>query len=496
MNILEGRGLFWWHGEPLADRQFAPNSSVSGHLVIEKDGRASLELDGVLLIGERPAFLPLVGDDPAIQKKSIQGILKGGNQHVLLCEIRRDGGRLSSAGISYERYLADTCLVGETDVPGQDAQPQASGLVVNLKGFEEWLGLRSIDIAREREPESLSANYKKHDDIDYPLDSGKLSFRHYIDGPIYGKRKDHTLTLREVVLLYYTFPKNLALEDTTAQYRLLEDFLILLTDSEHSLDWPEILISSSDRTYRLYFWRDRNPAPAPGMFECWPNFPLIRDSLGRVFTNWKEKRDIFGPAFYLYLGTRRGQQAYTENLFVNLIWGIESFHRIKHPESASTIKLRERIGRILAKVAKPDVADQVMKRDIKWLIGKLKYAAEPPLETRIFEMIKSLPLGLEEARCRQFAKSCADRRNDLSHYGGQRTGTKYDEFVLDLVRKSHALAYLSHALILRELELGESIVKGYVDSSSKSYRIKSALVEVNLMDREVLKPTPAQRKPE
>ena len=74
MNILEGRGLFWWHGEPLADRQFAPNSSVSGHLVIEKDGRASLELDGVLLIGERPAFLPLVGDDPAIQKKSIQGI--------------------------------------------------------------------------------------------------------------------------------------------------------------------------------------------------------------------------------------------------------------------------------------------------------------------------------------------------------------------------------------------------------------------------------------
>jgi tRNA splicing endonuclease len=61
--------------------------------------------------------------------------------------------------------------------------------------------------------------------------------------PPYGKHRDHALTLSEVVLLYRTFSKNLTLEDTKAQYRLLEEFVILLTDSEHSLDWPEISIN-------------------------------------------------------------------------------------------------------------------------------------------------------------------------------------------------------------------------------------------------------------
>jgi ApeA N-terminal domain 1 len=179
-------------------------------------------------------------------------------------------------------------------------------------------------------------------------------------------------------------------------------------------------------------------------------------------------------------------EAFTENRFINLIWGIESFHRVKHPKHTTSIKIEEKIARLL---------EATPAKDKKWLAHQLKNAAEPSLELRILETIKSLPLGLEERRCRQFAKSCADRRNDLSHYGGQRKGGRYDEFARDLAYKGEALAFLSHMLILQELELDESIVNGYVHKSSKSYRIKSALVEVGLLDNEVLKPTPRPPKP-
>ncbi len=478
MNLLEERGLFWWNGEPLADRQFAPDTAVTAHLIIDEHGLARLELDGVLLIGDKTSFPPFVGEDPAILGKSIRGILKRSNQCVLLCDLRRSGGSLSSAGVSYERYLAQTCIIGETDVPERAAEPHVSGLVVNLKGFEEWLGLRSIEI--DRQLDSLTAKYGKNKDLDYLLDSGKLSLEYNIDGPVDGKQKDHKLKLSEVVLLYYIFSGEITLQEAAAQYRLLEDFMILVTDSEYSLDWPRIISNVNDQMYKFYFWRDRNSAQAPGLFECWPNLALVRDSLGCAFTIWKKKRDIFGPAFYLYLGTRRGQPAYTENRFANLIWGIESFHRTKHPELGASTKIRAKIERLL-EAAPP--------KDRKWLAYQLRNAAEPSLEQRIFETIKLLPLGLEEGRCRQFAKSCADRRNDLSHYGGQRTGRKYNEFVLDLDNKSHALACLSHAMILQELHFEDSIVKGYVFESSKSHRRKFALVLVGLLDKEVLTPT-------
>lgn len=77
MSILDERGLFWWHDEPLADRQFAPDSAVTGHLIIDEHGVARLELDGVLLIGGKPSSPLLMGDDSAIRGRSLRGILKG-----------------------------------------------------------------------------------------------------------------------------------------------------------------------------------------------------------------------------------------------------------------------------------------------------------------------------------------------------------------------------------------------------------------------------------
>jgi hypothetical protein len=86
--------------------------------------------------------------------------------------------------------------------------------------------------------------------------------------------------------------------------------------------------------------------------------------------------------------------------------------------------------------------------DKRWLEGQLKHAGEPSLKERLMDVLSALPLGFERKRMEVFCKSCADRRNDMSHFGGQREGSDYRQFMIDLVKKSEALAYLYHAVLL------------------------------------------------
>jgi hypothetical protein len=45
---LEQRGLFWWHGEPIPEKNFAPETAVLGLLSIDENGISTLILDGYM----------------------------------------------------------------------------------------------------------------------------------------------------------------------------------------------------------------------------------------------------------------------------------------------------------------------------------------------------------------------------------------------------------------------------------------------------------------
>src|ERR1700746_508390 len=110
----------------------------------------------------------------------------------------------------------------------------------------------------------------------------------------------------------------------------------------------------------------------------WAHFPQIQQNFGDIYTTWKAKRETFGAGFYLYLATRRGMRLYPEHRFTNLIWGIEALHRKMHPELREATSVTKKIRRIIDEVTK--------KSDKTWLQRQLRYAGEPNLEQRIFEM--------------------------------------------------------------------------------------------------------------
>jgi len=475
-DIVNDHGYFWWSDEPIPPAQFAPDSAVAGTLKINDAGRIELELHGVLP-NEHGAWGALAGGGkPIPPERGIHGILKGSGRSVLLSGITKNGAHVATASISHENFFAEHALLGRTALRTEEVPVSFRSLLIGLTGFEEWLALQAIEVERERT--KLTARYEAPDDITYPLYDGTLAMRYDMSGPYFGKSRNHYLKLTESVSLDYVPNTRMSLEEAKQQYGLLGDLLIILTGSTYRLDWPVLTDGESDNRYQFIFMRHGSTAEAPKLHDCWTIFPRIKEHFGEIVSRWRRKREEFGPGIAFYLGTQRETGLYVENRFVNLVWGIEALHRRRSPRAQVPTALEEKIARILGKIEQ--------EKDRKWLGRQLEYASEPRLEARIFETFSGLPLGLETDALRQFATACATRRNRISHFGGQDPSEDYRAFVIDLARKSEALAYLYHVLLLQEIGIDPEIIRWFVYRGFRSFQVKFALAEVGLLPKSAL----------
>jgi hypothetical protein len=110
------------------------------------------------------------------------------------------------------------------------------------------------------------------------------------------------------------------------------------------------------------------------------------------------------------------------------------------------------------------------------------------LEDRIFELFQALPINVDLKRLRAFCKSCANLRNDMSHFGGPKPPKTYSEFMSEVNKASNVLSHLYHTLLLQKVGVDEAIIKSWVETGWRSYQIKWDFVQVGLLDKEVLEP--------
>lgn len=472
-KIFEERGLFWWHDDPVPENQFAPDSCIVGTISIEESGAVYLELDGYFASSEGGAAAGIVGQTERFPvEKAIQGKLKVSSRNVLLLGLRRHGWTLSINGISHERFAASHCLVANCSFPPATRPLRFSALEVDLTGLEEWLRLSNIEVKRNRQRISVKHRVPKADVHD--LDDGTLTVRYEISGPWTGNFIRHMdkLSLSESVSLRFKPKRARTLVEMQDDYAWLQELFILLTGSTFSLAWPRLVIGKMACEY--YYAGFERSTKAPTWDECWVSYLQVKHNFGSIVKALRNKRVEFGPGFYLYLGLRRNMKMYVEHRFVNLIWGLESLHRRKNRDKVKETKLDSKIQRIL---------DQISgSNDRRWLEGQLKHTGEPSLKERLLEVFSVLPLGFERSRLEEFCKSCADRRNDISHFGGQREGRDNQEFMVDIVTKSEALSYLYHAVLLHEVGVDAMLIKeNLLGTRPNVFRSKYAFHAVGLL---------------
>jgi ApeA N-terminal domain 1 len=428
----------------------------------------TVQLDGMLPRQHRKPFhTNSRAEFQALRARRIRGVLRGSGRGVLLFDLAQAGAVHSSYAVSTEGFSATQCLISETQFDGRIKQPAFSYIDADLKGFEEWLWTRALQIKYGK---ALStARYRRPKQITYRLRAGRLTLEQHLNGTSQG----HTdITWSENAYLRFRPGKAFGMGAAIEWHRWTQDLMILLTDSDYCLEWPKVRWGKHDCT--LYFRRLASKAERPHLHECPTNFPKIGESFGTLFEKWLRVRDTYGPGVYLYLGTRRGVQLYTENQFIMLISGLESFHRTKYGDDPLP-SATEKVERIASQIT--------AGKDRRWAKNRLRLAILPNLEDRIFEAVNALALGFDKERLKNFAKDCAKLRNDLAHYGGNRSKTTgYSDFISSVIKKNNALGPLCHAIALTEIGLDPAAVRAWAVESPPAFRRNWYFAEVGLID--------------
>jgi hypothetical protein len=477
-TIFEEQGHFWWRDEPIPASQFAPDNHVTGRLQIAHDGSARLELDGVMPSAKHP-FEQIFGNNSVKPvPRPIQGITKITGKHVLLIDAVANGGAFHSSRFSYQRYFATLCLVGAQEFPRNANVPRLGQFEIDMTGFESWLGVGTLKA--KRTSRTLVVKSKVIPDATFDTALGKITLVHLTDTAESEGPGLHQIKLRQYMTISVRPKTALTADEVSSECYVLQDFMILVTDSHYSLSWPIVRLARSRARYTLYFRRSASTASAPTLRTLPTRFVDLGKRFGQVLSTWKEKREAFGAGFHNYISTRRGMQLYVENTFLTLAQGLESFHRTKYGNSPPSSGLQTKIERILAQVT--------VSKDKSWLTKKLEHAAETTLEGRLRTIIESLPFVLLADGVQPFANQCAAIRNDLSHFGGQKTRAKSADYLLEIIACSDALSFFYHMTLLSEIGIENQHLLRWLNRGFQSHRLKATLARVKLLSVEATTP--------
>ncbi|UTM01289.1 hypothetical protein MID00_17615 [Alcaligenes sp. NLF5-7] len=445
--IIRIDGVFNWYmpGE-IDDDSKEP---VAGTLEIAENGISTLSLIG-LLPDDTSAGIPL-NLKPIGTERCIFGVLKD-SRYVFLRRIESGGTTLSNT-FSHQKYLARETVVFNSfnNFPELDA---VTNLMIGLDALERWASEPAVKVSKTKRGATARASKPKTYTFKLSDRTVRLEtkIRHTAPADIWLQ----SATIKQETFLEVEPKVPCSLESIREEFHLLEDLFLLLADVDVALPWPTVRYGNE--VGRYYFERRRSDSQKVDIFKSWAALTWLTDSFGTLLSTLEAQQDILGPGLYLYLGIRRSPALYLENRFSTAIFGLESLHR-RVGASVTQAKLEEKIARIIENVQ--------LKKDRNWLSVRLKNACEPSLEERLFSTFTELDIGLEPKELRAFSKECADLRNQVAHFGGQRDGG-YSEFIQKMHTLNEAVRMLYHAILLSRIGLDRDFIHAYFHRSPYS----------------------------
>jgi hypothetical protein len=476
-NIIDDHGAFWWRSPSFETKVDSFERAVVGRLLIAEDGSVSLELHDVLSDEKRFVHRMLGGEFDQDENLVIQGILKASGQHVMLLGAYADGGSVSFGGISYEKYRADLCLVGNSKFP-EDVELKFSSLYIDFKGYEEWLGMNSL--VSKQTARSFHVSYKKPKTLIYKLaGSRRAEIKSFLSGQSYGDDRLSSIRLIERVGVEIHSPIPLSVNDHLKEYQVFYYFMYLLTGSNYNLQWPQLKIKkrkSVPSWCTVYKYRNVGLPSKPSRHSSWLSFDDIKEQFGSLYDEWAARQEKLGPSVGLFFGARSHMGIYAENRFVNLIWGLESLHRgVFLTEGKTPLEIKS--TRILEQIVTAGIFKGTGLKFIKSQLGK---RFEPHLALRIKECITELKLPFELKELEVFCDRCASIRNDISHFGGRRPGAVYQSLINEIILKTEAVAILYRAVLLREMGLSCEALTKIFEKGRFAYQLRRTFEDAGL----------------
>jgi hypothetical protein len=403
---------YWWIPS-------LPDQKVSGNLVIQTNGE--IELNTIGNLTELPqgaiadAILKEWSKVPVILGFSTNG------KNITLVDCLCLGNKISFPGITTSKFIASTMLVG---LHFQSANElKFSSIETVITGFDEWLGIYGHKVTyclnhEDSELESAQITYRLPPAIDTEIDE-KLSLK-----------VDFCVTIPAIITRDISFHQKAYLKLNSAKSMHLTDwqkllfklcnFLCLATNERvaiksANLDTPPIIGNQTDKSISQIqtYYKSGLDQPSVDKFNiqkmlfCYED---IANEIGAILNIWLTSYTTIEPVFNLYFALIHKDDLYIENMFLNLVQGLETLHRRTTNNSVlPNSEHQERIKRILESVSVED--------DKTWLEERLKYSNEPPLRRRIKDLIEPFKelFGSNKIRNSLILK-IVDTRNYFTHY--------------------------------------------------------------------------------
>lgn len=467
---IHDHGHFWWANEELEE------GSVAGLLTIDSSGLIQLETHQTLpgRSGIGGVFGQALDDSIALF-----GCLKSDGRYVFLRGLTASKGRTGI--ISYEVFVARECFISQ-QLPRTE---ELFRLRISLDGLQQWIRPGRIGFAAPSngdgdDSSKISTNFELNSDDAWDIESGLVEITHDFTGYEPGMWA-HSINIGMSSHLVYTPTSTTTSGEMLAWYRAAQDLLMILANSNLTLKWPRVLWKEGGKDVGADFYFRRN---TPFREEVRWNETLlpyarIRSVFGKMIETWIDRRKSLGPGINLYLGTRRNKSLYAEHYFVNLVWGLEALDRRVGSSPCEDPNLKKKIQRLQEFVSG---GKELNRSDRKWLRGLLdSRSTERSLSDRLYELLKSVALGLDDAKLKAFTKVCADLRNDLSHHGGEREAGDYDRFITGVIKNSDALSKLYLLLIINLLGVDEAELRNIVYRDPGSIVFKESFIKADLL---------------
>lgn len=476
MDALNDQGMFWVVSEKKVNFDI-PKETVSGNLTISEEGVIALVLDGIF---PRNSFADeMNGRGEVLSKHVVLGVLKGKSERVILMGLRRGEYKYSFGGFCYEGFRAEYCLVGGFREISNVFDIKVAGLSVDLNSHSDWLahdlfcpsekaGVHSVEITLPKKYESKISK----------------GVRLSIDGDYYGEFEQingaKKLALHASLIWNLKFRSAVALDDAYAYYKATSELFMLLSASGTRLDWPKVQIGrgKTKKFANFYFYRPKDSDIAPREHYGFVFYEDISLGIGQLFQNWLDLKAKVGAGCHLFFLLLSPGQTYIEHMYVSAIWGLECYHRRQYGDHRE--KKSDKGERIKEAI---DTLSQLKSDERRTLKASVDRAVEYSLQDRLLSLFNSLPVMFEKESMNDFCKACADRRNDISHYGGYRTvgsGHEQGDFNEELLIKSIVLKYLYGALLLKGIGIDDELIAGFFKYGAESGWVRRNFEAVGL----------------
>lgn len=447
-DIIDSRGYFWSAEIDFPRDCFAPQQSTTGRFRLRADGFAELDLDASLELANSDDPMKRILHPGGPVKGAICGFLIDAHKHIFLTKLISNGGAFGSISPIRERLTAYRCLVAH-DRFKLCPEQQFRWLDIPLDGYEEWTGRGNIHVTES--PQGISALYTgKTQPIRWKVGNLSLELHRELRGN--GGVALTELSWREIAFLRLGGLKaSFTIERAVELLQQIENLIVLLSDHDKRLEFGSLRLYKNSKPIKFYFPRKgRETSDKVLVHRTWVTLDQCKDFFGEVVNNWLRDYKIYGPGFHLYLGNRRGQTMYPEHRFASLMWGLEALHRSLVPEKENPAQ-KAKVTRILEQISS--------MKDRKWAQNFLPTKSEPSLANRLFYLFSLLKLDLNKTELTTFTQHCAQRRNDVSHFGGQRHLGGYKDFLEDITKLNKAVDLFYHAVILHVIGVPDWLVK-------------------------------------